>query len=472
MAAERKLFNLRSAVVISFAVKFGVLLLGVAIMGFTQSRTQLTACGSTSPGNPAIYSAPFGDVEAYTDYRDLYLRCLVNPFLGGKSAYNLPIVYNYPPPFLYLLSAASFLLSYIWSAAIPLVLFDALTVIPVYLLAKDFLFRGSSKPAFAVALLWIFNPINLFYNDLMWLNTGPTTFFLMFSIYFLLKKNYTLSSVFLGISTSLKQTAILLFPIFLIWMLRSSSLPRKKILAYSVLYAAILVIISTPYLFQNPQSYLWALQLPILGNPPGTSGNIPTTFVYDLSQPTRLTTFIGLVRFANLTSLAVDTYYALNYIFALSYLVMLIQFAVGLRNFPKVLSLSFGWLARKISGKKGVDDGEGTPLRNRLFAGLNFSTALTANNLMLYCLVAVLLFLSFFGRGVYKYYFAGITPLALPLFSSKKSGILFEIFSAVLIFIPREATPWMAVLLITMIPTLIQQGRITASNQVITAQPT
>ena len=229
MAAERKLFNLRSAVVISFAVKFGILLLGVAIMGFTQSRTQLTVCGSTSPGNPAIYSAPFGDVEAYTDYRDLYLRCLVNPFLGGKSAYNLPIVYNYPPPFLYLLSAASFLLSYIWSAAIPLVLFDALTVIPVYLLAKDFLFRGSSKPAFAVALLWIFNPINLFYNDLMWLNTGPTTFFLVFSIYFLLKKNYTLSSVFLGISTSLKQTAILLFPIFLIWMLRSSTFPRKKI---------------------------------------------------------------------------------------------------------------------------------------------------------------------------------------------------------------------------------------------------
>ena len=221
-----------------------------------------------------------------------------------------------------------------------------------------------------------------------------------------------------------------------------------------------------------PISYLWALQLPILGNPPGTSGNIPSTFVYDLSQPTRLTTFIGIVKFANLTSLAVDSYYVLNYLFAISYIAMLIQFAVGLRNFPRVVKLSFKYLGQRISGKKVVSDGEVANSKNPLFGGLNFSTAMTANNLMLYCLVAVLLFLSFFGRGVYKYYFAGITPLALPLFSSRKSGILFEIFSAVLVFIPREATPWMAVLLITMIPTLIQQGKIATSDQVITAQPT
>src|SRR5579872_3664915 len=105
MAAERKIFSLRTAVVISFAAKFTILLLGVAIMGFASTRTQLTVCGSSAPGNPPIYSAPFGDAEAYTDYRDLYLRCLVNPFLQGKPAYNLPIVYNYPPLFLYLLSA-------------------------------------------------------------------------------------------------------------------------------------------------------------------------------------------------------------------------------------------------------------------------------------------------------------------------------------------------------------------------------
>ena len=73
-------------------------------MGVLATRTQLTVCGSNTPGNPSIYSAPYGDVEAYTDYRDLYLRCLVNPFLSGKSAYNLPIVYNYPPLFLYLIS--------------------------------------------------------------------------------------------------------------------------------------------------------------------------------------------------------------------------------------------------------------------------------------------------------------------------------------------------------------------------------
>ncbi|HYB04418.1 MAG TPA: hypothetical protein VED17_08145, partial [Nitrososphaerales archaeon] len=104
MSGERQIFGVRSSLFLSLAVKFSILLISVAIMGLLSTRSELTVCGSSSPGNASIYSAPLGDVEAYTDYRDLYLRCLVNPFLAGKSAYNLPIVYNYPPLFLYLIS--------------------------------------------------------------------------------------------------------------------------------------------------------------------------------------------------------------------------------------------------------------------------------------------------------------------------------------------------------------------------------
>jgi hypothetical protein len=320
----------------------------------------------------------------------------------------------------------------------------------------------------STCFLWIFNPINLFYNDLMWLNTGPTTFFLVLSMYFLLKKNWALSSIFLGVATSLKQTAVLLFPLYLIWMFRTTGLPRKKILAYFVLYAAILAIVSTPYLFQNPQSYLWALQLPILGNPPGASGNIPSIFVYDLSQPTRITTFLGLVRFVDLKAFTVDTYYALNYIFAVSFIAMLIQFGVGLRNFPKSVVLSWKWLTLKISRREKKTSAEVfADLNTKSLPKFQASTALNATNLILFCLIALLLFLSFFGRGVYKYYFAGITPFALPLFSTRKGAILFEIFSAALIFLPREATPWMAVLLITMIPSLVQSGNKVNTDQVL-----
>ncbi len=342
----------------------------------------------------------------------LYLKCLVNPFLSGSGAYNLPIVYNYPPLFLYTLAAFA-LDTAAWSPAIALVLFDALTVIPVYLIARDYLFSGNSKTAFVIAMIWIFNPINLFYNDLMWLNPGPTTFFLMLGIYLFLKQKWAFSSIALAVSTGFKQTAVILFPILLVIMWKTVGFTKKTI-AFITLYISSLVVISTPYIFTNAQTYFWALNLPILGNPPGAGPSAPATFVYDLSQPTRLTTFLGLVKFANLQSLAVATYPYLNYIFAISYAILLLHLYFTKRK-------------------------------------------LTSNDYLLYLFTALLLFFTFFGRGVYKYYFAGLTPLAIPLFSTKRGAIIFEAFSLILLFVPREVTPWMALLLITFVPSLLSR---------------
>src|SRR5579872_4254204 len=434
------LYSLRSSLALSLVVKFSIFLISVAIMGVLSSRSELSACGSSTTGNIQVYSAPVGDAEAYTDYRDLYLRCLVTPFLSGKGAYNLPIVYNYPPLFLYMIAGFA-LLNYVWASAIPLVLFDALTVIPVYLIAKNYLFRGNSRLAFAVSLIWIFNPLNLFYNDLMWLNPGPTTFFVMLSIYFLLKQDWTMSSISLAIATGLKQTAVLLFPFFLVWMLKNSGFPRKRVLAYTVLFISILIIISTPYIFQNPQLYFWALQLPIFGIPPGGSSSTPTTFVYDLSQPTRLTVFIGLINFVNLKSFAVATYAYLNYIFAIGYAIALLQFGIGIRNLKTTVRY-FLWECKEVLRVAILTipakiKRSAKPSRNlKQFPIVEQPP--TANDLLIYCLTALLLFLALFGRGVYKYYFAGITPLSIPLFSTKGRAAIFTGFSAALILLPRE----------------------------------
>jgi hypothetical protein len=407
MQSERLWFSLRSALSLSLLVKFALFFLGVAIIGLTSTRADLSSCsgGSSFP----FFSSPYPDLEAYTDYRDLYLKCLVNPFLQGSPTYNLPIVYNYPPLFLYTLAVFA-LANFAWSPAIPLVLFDALTVVPLYLIAKEFFFSGNSKAAFAVSLIWIVNPINLFYNDLIWLNPGPTTFFLVLGVYFFLEQKWLFSSLALAISTGFKQTAVVVFPILLVIMLKTVGL-TKKTLAYVIFYVASLVLISTPYVFQNPQGYFWSLQLPIFGNPPGAGPSNPTTFVYDLSQPTRITTFLGLLKITNLQSLAVATYQYLDYVFLACYVLLIIQLLLT---------------KRKLVGKDYV----------------------------LYVFVALLLLFTFLGRGVYKYYFAGLTPLALPLFSSKKGALIFEAFSLVLLFIPREVTPWMALLLITLVPNL------------------
>lgn len=457
--SNKKLFSLRSSLAVSLAAKFALFLVGVAIVGFTSTRGELSSCSGSS-GFP-FFVSPWQYLEAYTDYRDLYLKCLVNPFLSGSAAYNLPIVYNYPPLFLYTLSAFA-LEPLAWFPAISLVLFDALTVVPVYLIAKEFVFSGNSKYAFAVSLFWVFNPINLFYNDFLWLNPGPTTFFLMLGIYFFLKQKWLYSSIVLAISTGFKQTAVLLFPILIVIMLKTVGFTRKTI-AFVTLYISSLVIISSPYVFQIPQSYFWSLQLPIFGNPPGAGSSFPTSFSYDLSQPTRLTTFLGLVKYVNLQPFALASYHYLDYFFVIGYITLILQAGVGLANGPRLIVFYLRltgkillWIPTRIASR--VDSPTlKTILSNVRRPNLSPISPLNGTNSLLYCFTAMLLFFTFFGRGVYKYYFAGLTPLAIPMFSNKKSAILFETFSLVLLFIPREVTPWMALLLITLVPNLVSR---------------
>lgn len=455
---ERKIYGLTSTLVLSFVAKFAVFAISLAIMGILSTRTMLPACGSSSAIHVPIYNPPFGNIEAYTDYRDLYLRCLVNPFLSGSSAYNLPIVYNYPPLFLYTLAGFA-LEKLIWVPGIPLVLFDALTVIPIYLIAKEFLFSGNEKLAFAVSLVWIFNPVNMFYNDLMLLNPGPTTFFLVLSIYLLLKHKLAYSAISLAIATGFKQTAVLVAPIFLIWMIRSMGL-SKKILAYAALYILILLLISYPYVFQNPQQYFWALQIPILGYPPGASPSTPTSFVYDLSQPTRLTTFLGLVKFANLKPLALATYSVLNDFFIAGYLLLFVRVLMDFKSLARMLRYYFG---RVSSHFKSIGKKIEAPAKSLIPPQILWKREINANDMLVYCFIAILLFFSFFGRGIYKYYFAGITPLALPLFATRRGMIVFTVFDIALLLIPREVTPWLAVLLITLAPGLLSQNERTGS---------
>jgi len=413
---ERFFYSLKGTVLTSFLIKFLIFLLGVVIIGFATTRTSLPVCGSSSGVLPPVYSAPYGDLEGYTDYRDLYLRCLVSPFLNGRSAYNLPIVYNYPPLFLYTLSLFAKLSNLIWSPALPIVAFDALTAIPVYLIAKEFLFKNSgdraSKLAFAVTLAFIANPINLFYNDLMWLNPGPSTFFLVLAVYLLLRGRLFESLLSLAVSTGFKQTSILALPIFIVAAWKSKGGISKSLICSILAYFGVLVVVSLPYLYQNPQQYFWSLQLPILGSPKNTGPLYPTTFVYNLSQPVRLTTFLGLIKVVNLQGFAGASYPVLNYVFIAFYVALVLYFAFIMKSKP------------------------------------------SANQFLVFLLGTFLLFDALFGRGIYKYYFAGITPLALPFFKTKRNAVIFGVFSVVLILIPRIVDPWMAVLLFTFLPSL------------------
>jgi hypothetical protein len=412
-----RLYSLKGALLFSAVTKISVFLIGAVIIGITLPRTSIVPTSL-----PPVFSFDYWPhVEAYTDYRDLYLIDLIVPFLQGHNIYYLgTIVYNYPPLFIYLIGGLGSLVNLAWFPALPLVIFDILTAVPIYLIAKEFIFHGDSRLSFVVAMIWSLNPINLFYNDLMWLNPGPTTFFLILSLYFFLKKNWFLSSLSLAISTGFKQVSIVFLPILLILLWRALGFSRKLFL-YIFTYVVSMILISIPYILPSysngqwnltsAQNYFWSLNFPILGYPSNVT-NSPPTFSISLSEPVRLTFFIGMIRSVQLQDLAAATYLYLNYVLAVAYAALLVV----------------------------------------VFFKSRKSSFLTWNGVFIFCMSALLIFLAFFGRGVYKYYFATLTPLALPLFTTKKTAILFEIFSLGLILVPREATPWFALLLLTLLP--------------------
>ncbi len=415
---------------LSAFVKGAVFVIGISIVGFLTTRTSLPSCSSNSSALPLVFQFPlWPHIEAYTDYRDLYLRCLVTPFLSGTGPLNLrdpyhlnTIVYNYPPLFLYLIAGFAALGNNFSLPAVPLVLFDILTVIPLYLIAKEFIFGGNEKMAFAVSAFWVANPINLFYNDLMWLNTAPTTFFLVLAVYLFLKKNWLFSALTLAVSTGLKQISIVLFPIFLIFIAGTAGFSKKLIL-YAVSYVAAVVLISTPYLFTEPQNYFWSLNFPILGLPPGAS-NTPPTFSTSLGDPVRITTFLGFLS-SNLAGFVSTSYQYLDYFLLGAFVAFL-------------LYLVFTALSRRRRNQQPF----------------------SANEILVYCFVAFLIFFALFGRGMYKYYFASVTPLGIPLFKSKFGAVIFEVLSLVILLAPREVTPWMAVLILTLTPKMLEEPAI------------
>ncbi|MHB1908978.1 MAG: hypothetical protein ACYCQJ_08940 [Nitrososphaerales archaeon] len=410
-------YGLSQALIATTFLKGAFFLIGVAIIGAFHPWTMLNSCSSSSQPVSVYQFTPWAHIEAYTDYRDLYLPCLVSPFLKGATPYHLnTIVYNYPPLFIYLIGAFAYFANVIWVPALPLVIFDILTAIPVYLIAKEFLFQRDSKLAFLVTLFVAANPINLLYNDLMWLNPGPTTFFLVLSIYFFLKEKWMFSSFALAISTGFKQISVILFPVLLILLWKGYGF-SKKLIVYASVYFVSLVAISYPYIFNDSQNYFWSLNLPILGVPPNAPNNAPT-FTASLSEPVRITTFLGFISPA-LRPFVLESYLYLDYALALIFGTFLIYLIVRERS----------------KSNQNISPGE----------------------VLVFSLTAFLIFFSLFGRGDYKYYFASITPLCLPMTRSKFMALIFEMLSLGLVLAPREVTPWIAVLFLTFVPRMFEE---------------
>lgn len=338
-------------------------------------------------------AVPFGgnfhpglaNLEGYQDFRLAYVP-MVSNFTAGKMPYR-DFNYAYPPFFLYLLTPFAFFSLPFWAMALPLVIFDAASVILVFLICLKLM---TSNEAFMAAIVFAVAPINLWYNDFLWLNPPPMTFFILLAIYALLSKKYRSSFICLAIATLFKQIAFALFPIFIVTLLNKAD--RREVAKNALLYGTICFVGSLPYIVTIPTYYLWSLGVP------GFSVGWPSTpFTYYFGSPTNLAIVFG--------ENAYDP--AKPFLWA-------------------ALLLSFAVLCWRIIKTKKIND----------------------TDFVAYVLYALLLFHAFFPRGIYKYYYAAVTPFDSMFVKSRRAAVIFFGLNALMLAVPRLLTPWLIVLLL------------------------
>jgi len=312
----------------------------------------------------------------------------------------------YPPLWMYTLAVAVKINPSYWSAAVPLLLFDALTAPLTYLIARRLVDETWST---IIGLMTALAPAALWYNSLLWLNPPPSTFFLLLSTYFLLSKRVKLSATSFALATLYKQTVLAALPVMLISVYRWSS--KRGFIWFIVIFAALVSLVSMPYLALFPSLYLWALGFPGLPTPPPYVPEDLTLWEYNIVKPTNLGTVFG--------------------VFGAPWLAIFLR-----QNLIYIISAAFAAFTLIFYRIRTID--EETFLR--------------------YLLYSQLLFILLFPRGSYKYFYT--TTLPFFALGCKKKGdiVTFTAINIALLLVPRFFEPWFALVVMLFVHALAREN--------------
>ena len=364
--------------------------------------------------------ASWPNAEAWQDYSLAYVQ--QSDYLRSGFFPYVNYFYAYPPPFLYVLTAFSFIPSS-WSSAVPLVAASALTAIPVFLVGKRVF---GDRLAVTAAALTIFAPMSLFYSDYLWLNPSLTTLFLMLSIYSLLEGRLDLSALLMAFSIGFKQTALFALPIILIYLTRNTG--RKAALRYLLLVGAIAFLYSLPWIVVYTKLYLFSFfRIPYQF---WASTSEPNGYYFGLGFPGQAPPLTGNYT-AYTTLQGIETVWnnfaAPNSASSLSLSTLILFFpgaSIGSYMSAELfmnLVLIFGYLVL-LSGVRRVNKFDEAALLRYVMYSL----------LMLFALYPI-----------YKYYLVGVVPF-LALFSQNRRDVFaFFGFNLAMLVIPRVATPFL-----------------------------
>jgi len=137
--------------------------------------------------------------------------------------------------------------------------FDSFTTVLIYLILLKSLKNGRRNKinmvySIVAALLYLFMPLVLFYNNIMYLNTYMVAFFSVLAFFFLHKGKHRLAGGILALAILTKLVAFFLFPIWLLYLLRNDIRKGLEFLFSTVIT---LIIFSFPWLILDPYNYIY-----------------------------------------------------------------------------------------------------------------------------------------------------------------------------------------------------------------------
>ncbi|MFQ6123256.1 MAG: hypothetical protein ACE5R6_01435 [Candidatus Heimdallarchaeota archaeon] len=360
------------------------------------------------------------NMEGFLDYFFWYVSGGEEPqehhgftrlFLAGELPYrDWAAAYNMTPLFLFMLAPFWALPLGVWGPGIPIVVCDALMGVVIYGIGKT-LFHDEKK-AKQAGILAALAPVNLFYVGYLWLNPGIFTFFAMASLYYLLNDKHDTSAILLGLAVMSKQVAVIFFPVVLLFVWRNRG--GYGLLRYFLIFTAICVVISAPFLVVYPNEYINMLR---------SRAPRPVTGVYAFPKFNETVSLTALLQYYQIPDKIIGYVgWVIN-----TYVAFIVALVIV------VLSLE------QETREKGADSQE-----SRTFF---FMAAFAAMTIMI----------ALFPLGVYKYYMASLAPFwALysveaghELSSRRFVGRflafgLWAIFNGVALFAPRIWNPYLA----------------------------
>ncbi len=249
---DRRFLAFLGALLIGLVIKFIVLSWSIQIVIFFETLFSVRTHGLLlNIGDHLI-------LEHFDDWT-WYYEVFVERFLQGYPLYtpqNYEMIpgyqtYIYPPLFLYWILIFSVFPGE-FSLVAGIVFFDIITASCLFIIA--YRVTHSTSRAFIAALVYYLNPIALWWTDFLWFGEACYTAMLILGFLFLLEDHFLYASLFMGLAVMTKQVAIVFVPILLILTI----LKKKETFVYSVvILLGIFLLFSMPYLILMPNDYLY-----------------------------------------------------------------------------------------------------------------------------------------------------------------------------------------------------------------------